>query len=269
MAARANTPNYLNPALIFSGLLHVCLLLFVAIGLPDIWKSHRDSLPVATTVEILPIAPTNVKPKAAPKPKPKTTPKKPKPLVKEKAAPEPKIEPLPMPKPVAKKKPKPPEPEKKKDPPKPKEAPKPDLKAILESVEKAANAQQSTPQDTPTPDEKTAKSDGYNPDLPLAMSEIDAIRQQFMRCWNIPAGARDAHALSILLNVRLSRAGAVLSVELAENTGRYYNDSFFRAAADSAMRAVRRCSPLRDLPPQKYESWKYLQINFDPHDVLY
>ena len=51
--------------------------------------------------------------------------------------------------------------------------------------------------------------------------------------------------------------------------GRYNRDSAFRAAADSALRALRnpRCSPLK-LPPEKYDQWKTIVINFDPQDML-
>ncbi len=49
---------------------------------------------------------------------------------------------------------------------------------------------------------------------------------------------------------------------------RYNSDSFFRAAADSALRAVHECSPLKNLPPEKYDTWHYMELNFDPKDML-
>ena len=151
-----------------------------------------------------------------------------------------------------------------------KEEPQEDLDAILKSVEKAAKAKQSDKVNTQTKTEsKKAIFDDYNPSLPLAMSEIDAIRQQFMQCWNVPAGAKNAHDLAVTLSVHLNSDGSVLGVELAEGRPRYYTDTFFRAAADSAMRAVNRCSPLKNLPTDKYETWKLLELTFDPRDMLY
>ena len=52
------------------------------------------------------------------------------------------------------------------------------------------------------------------------------------------------------------------------NTDRYGN-SFFRAAADSARRALLnpRCSPLK-LPLDKYAQWQIFTITFDPKDVV-
>ena len=51
------------------------------------------------------------------------------------------------------------------------------------------------------------------------------------------------------------------------NQLRYNTDSFYRAAADSAMRAIFKCSPL-DLPPKKYDLWKTITVTFDPRTML-
>lgn len=273
----ANADPYRSKALKYSATLHALLLLFAIFGLPELWRAHRESLPTAMTVEVLPIGQTNVKPKPAHKPeqKPKEKPKakeqvkpKPKSYTEEKAQPKTKTEAVPLPKPKEKAK----EPEKKKPEPEKKEETKkaePDFDAILKSVADAAQEKEKDSKPSPAAESKKAVSDSYNPSLPLAMSEIDAIRQQFIQCWNIPAGAKDAHNLIVVLDVRLAKDGGVISVDLASDTGRYYSDPFFRAAADSAMRAVQRCSPIKNLSPDKYDSWKYLQLSFDPHELLY
>ena len=38
--------------------------------------------------------------------------------------------------------------------------------------------------------------------------------------------------------------------------------------AESARRAVQVCSPLQNLPVEKYEQWRELTINFDPKEML-
>ena len=274
MASSKHT-NYQAPALIWSAVLHLIILLLVLVGLPKAWEKHRESLPVAMSVEVLPITEvTNIKRKIAQK-KEKT--KKKKKAVAKKATSatssnkKPKKEKKKAIAPPKKKEAKNP---KKKEKPreKPKEKKKEkqsDLDSILKSVAAAAKKDQG---DKPTKSNKEVKkaiSDTYNPSLPMGMSEIDAIRSQFVKCWSIPAGARNAHELKIVLDVRLRSNGSVISVELAKDKGRYYQDGFFRAAADSAMRAVQRCSPLKNLPANKYDTWKYIQFTFDPHDVLY
>lgn len=270
----ATQPNYQAPALIWSAVLHLIVLLLVLVGLPRAWEKHRESLPVAMSVEVLPITEiTNIKRKHAQK-KDKT--KKNKKAVAKKAksatssnkkVEKEKIKAIAPPKPKKKEKKK----EKPKEKPKPKkkEKKKSDFDDILKAVSDAAKKEQG---DKPTKSNKEVKkavSDTYNPSLPMGMSEIDAIRSQFVKCWNIPAGARNAHELKIVLDVRLRSNGSLISVELAKDKGRYYKDGFFRAAADSAMRAVQRCSPIKNLPPRKYDTWKYMQFTFDPHDALY
>jgi hypothetical protein len=48
---------------------------------------------------------------------------------------------------------------------------------------------------------------------------------------------------------------------------RAIQDGYFRAAAENAMRAVKRCSPFR-LPVGKYEVWKQLTLRFDPRRMF-
>lgn len=273
--------NYQFPALVWSAVLHVIILLFAIVGLPEIWKEHRESLPVAMSVEVLPITElTNIKKKNAQKKEKKK--KEVKKAVAKKATSasssnrkkeESKKKAIapPKKKEEKKKKPKPKEKEKPKEKPKPKkkEEKKQDLDAILKSVADAAQKEEGKKPQKANKEVKKAVSDTYNPSLPMGMSEIDAIRSQFIKCWNLPAGARNAHELRIVVDVRLRANGSVISAELAQDKGRYYQDGFFRAAADSAVRAVYKCSPLKGLPPEKYETWKFLQLSFDPRDALY
>ena len=131
-----------------------------------------------------------------------------------------------------------------------------------------------------TPDEKTGDVDikaSEKTDEPsglpdfakeLTMSEFDALRQQLARCWNIPAGARDADNLVIEVKVEVNKDRLATSAEVVDRI-RYATDTFFRAAADSAVRAVRapECTPL-ELPPEKYDSWKSMVIVFDPREMF-
>lgn len=102
----------------------------------------------------------------------------------------------------------------------------------------------------------------------LTASEIDLLRQQIERCWVVPAGARDAQDLDIEIKAVVNPDGTVRAATIVD-TGRYASDPFFRAAADSAKRAMLnpQCSPLR-LPPDKYEAWHDLDLFFNPKDLL-
>jgi hypothetical protein len=102
----------------------------------------------------------------------------------------------------------------------------------------------------------------------LTASESDLIIQQIERCWVVPAGARDADNLVIEVKAAVNPDGTVRQATIVD-TGRYAADPVFRAAADSAKRAVLnpQCSPLH-VPPDKYEAWHNLDLFFNPKDLL-
>ena len=138
---------------------------------------------------------------------------------------------------------------------------------MLKSVAKTAREYEEA---KPTEDSSSrAVSSNYDSSQPLTLSERDLIRNQLKKCWNVPAGARNAHELIVLLRVKLNPDASLISVELAANEGRYRADSFFRAAADSAIRAVQRCTPIRGLPQDKYTRWKDMELTFDPKEMLF
>jgi hypothetical protein len=99
----------------------------------------------------------------------------------------------------------------------------------------------------------------------LSQSEMDALRGQVQRCWNIPAGAVDAQDLRVSVKFRLDRTGALEgSPEVIRGGG---GAGVERAAAESARRAVARCAPY-NLPSEKYETWAEVIVNFDPSEMF-
>jgi outer membrane biosynthesis protein TonB len=105
-----------------------------------------------------------------------------------------------------------------------------------------------------------------NPNEPISMTEMDMIRAQIIPNWQIPAGAKDAGNLIITIHIMLQPDGTVTTAEVVDSL-RYNTDSFFRAAADSAVRAVRRSSPLK-MPPNKYDQLKDFKMRFNPKDQV-
>jgi len=60
---------------------------------------------------------------------------------------------------------------------------------VKETAEKETKKNTKTAADTsPT----KSKSQQYDASLPLSLSEKDAIKSQVSKCWNVPAGAKDA-----------------------------------------------------------------------------
>jgi hypothetical protein len=128
----------------------------------------------------------------------------------------------------------------------------------------------------PTPDSRPVDTPRQAPQLTapaplgstMSMSEMDALRQQLAGCWNVIAGAADAQNLSVDIQVMVNSDRTVASARIVDQ-GRYGSDALYRAAADSAMRALRApgCTPLA-LPEGKYDQWKSMTINFDPKTMF-
>ncbi len=100
----------------------------------------------------------------------------------------------------------------------------------------------------------------------LTISEIDAFRMQIRRCWRVPAGARYAETLLIRVKVGLTIDGAIESGPVIINREKL-GDRYFKVAAESVLRAIRRCQPFV-MPRDKYEIWHDLELNFDPQKML-
>ncbi len=106
--------------------------------------------------------------------------------------------------------------------------------------------------------------------LPLTMSEMDAIRLQIQECWSIPSGALDAENLVIKIRLQLKPDGTLLGDPTIVDQARMNQpgQEYFRIAAESAYRAVKICTPLKNLPPEKYERWRDIVLTFNPRDQL-
>lgn len=262
-----------------SALLHTGLFLFAIFGLPTLLPDAPEVQPTVITLDILPIAErSNVRPSDKPIQKkqqaPTKTPPKPVPPKPQPAPPKPQPKP---PEPVEEDKPFDPnegaEPEKPKPPKEQKPKPEPqkesdDFEKLLNDLEKTAEKSEKDAKDKTTQEENRTQSNApFDETLPLALSEQDALNSAFIPCWSPPAGAKDAANLIVVVLAQYTPDGTLIDSKLdPKQQGRYGSDPFFRAAADSALRATRmpNCNPLKNLPPSLYPKLKYTKINFDP-----
>ena len=115
---------------------------------------------------------------------------------------------------------------------------------------------------------KNPSNSDFREDQKVTISEIDVLRQQIAGCWNIAAGARQAESLSVEIEMRMNPDATVRTARVVDGA-RMNSDPFFRAAAESALRALSHpdCIPLK-LPVGKYEVWKSFTFNFDPKNML-
>ena len=94
----------------------------------------------------------------------------------------------------------------------------------------------------------------------LTQTEIDKLRNYISKCWDTSIGASEVKII-IPLKISANMDGSVNSVEI-DDQSRYVKDTFYRATADSARRAVLDCSPL-PLPKNKASQFKSFFFDFD------
>ena len=102
----------------------------------------------------------------------------------------------------------------------------------------------------------------------LTLSEEDALKAQIFGCWSIPLGLPYNENLLVRIKLKLRPDGTVLRSEILDHARMNQpGQGFYRVLAESALRAIRICQPLR-VPPTGYEKWKDLQLNFDANEML-
>ena len=242
-----------------------------------------------------PVAPPDlrVSEEPTPTPPPKTEPSKPEPSKPEPPAPPPKPAPAPPPKPEAEDAPEPPARPKVVEtaPERPKESqekPKPDqIARVVEhdkaeakpthaydpnAIAKLIGQRPSTPSTTATTSVASATPQGLPhhdaPRMSVSMaSELDAwLTQRYLNCWTPPPMMPEGEVYVAQIKVVLNVDGSLSARPVLINPP---TDPAWRAHAESAMRAVRKCDPLH-VPPQYapyFDQWKIETIHFDPRET--
>ena len=102
----------------------------------------------------------------------------------------------------------------------------------------------------------------------LSLSEEDALKAQIFGCWSIPLGLPYNENLLVRIKLQLKPDGSIIRTEILDH-GRMNKpgQGFYKVLAESALRAVKLCQPLR-VPSSGYERWKELQLNFDAREML-
>ncbi len=102
----------------------------------------------------------------------------------------------------------------------------------------------------------------------LTLSEEDALKAQIFGCWSIPLGLPYDENLLVRIKLNLNPDGSVTKTEILDHARMNKpGQGFYKVLAESALRAVRLCQPLR-VPSSGYERWKELQLNFDAREML-
>ncbi|MBL6945700.1 MAG: energy transducer TonB [Rhodospirillales bacterium] len=298
----------MHKSVTFSCVLHVAVFAVAYYGLPEL-RDPAPLVDTPIMIEIVTVAeetnapaplpepepepdPAPEPPPPEPEPEPAPPPPEPEPAPPEPEPepevaavppppqPEPKPKPKPKPKPEAKPKPKPPaqlakvKPRRKPKPPDP-------FASVLKTVEELKTKPRPVKKvEEKKPEEKKETFESqiskalstprrtYNPQLPLTISETDMVKRQLAKCWSLPVGAKDAGSLEIEIHTVMNQDGTVREARIS-NEARMQDNPFYRAMAESALRAVLnpRCSPLK-LPPEKYSEWQVMNLVFNPKEMF-
>ena len=282
-------------ALLGAGIAHI--LLFAALSLG--WTMMPPPAPPeeAVPVELVDIAPETTvterpkesmdaapqetsAPAPTPEASPEPTPPEPTPPEPE-AVPEPTPKPTPKPKPEPVKPPKPVETKPKPVEPKPVKPAKPVVKAEAKPERfDAAELSSLIDKSLPKAPKKVRDPSDFAKSIELSIpksARIDArataslaaaIRAQIAPCWNPPIGGADVRKMTVVLSIQLTREGQVVGRPsvIGQTGATAGNGAYSKAFADTAVRAVLRCAPLK-LPADMFEAWKSFELHFDPSEM--
>jgi len=102
----------------------------------------------------------------------------------------------------------------------------------------------------------------------LTLSEEDALRAQIFGCWTVPLGLPYEDDLLVRIKLELKQDGTIRKSEILDHERMNRpGQKFYKVLAESALRAVRICQPLR-VPQTGYDKWKIIQLNFNPMEML-
>jgi hypothetical protein len=102
----------------------------------------------------------------------------------------------------------------------------------------------------------------------LTLSEEDALRAQIFSCWSVPLGLPYDEDLLVRIKLNLKKDGTIMKSEILDHQRMNRpGQKFYKVLAESALRAVRLCQPLK-VPPTGYDKWKEIQLNFNPTEML-
>ena len=102
----------------------------------------------------------------------------------------------------------------------------------------------------------------------LTLSQEDALRAQIFGCWSVPLGLPYDEDLLVRIKLNLKKDGTISKSEILDHERMNRpGQKFYKILAESALRAVRICQPLK-VPPTGYDKWKELQLNFNPSEML-
>lgn len=102
---------------------------------------------------------------------------------------------------------------------------------------------------------------------PLSAGETNALRLAVQNCWVVDVGSQAAN-VTVVVGMSMDLRGKVVPGSLRLVTSKGGEGAAVDTAFQAARRAVLRCQKEGyDLPDEKYEQWKEIEMTFNPKDM--
>lgn len=102
---------------------------------------------------------------------------------------------------------------------------------------------------------------------PMNGSEREGFRVSVQNCWNVGALSTAGSRVTVTVAFELDRTKKVIGDDVRLVSGQNGDNTAIRNAYDVARRAILQCQTRNggfDLPDEKFEQWKSVELTFDP-----
>lgn len=100
----------------------------------------------------------------------------------------------------------------------------------------------------------------------LSQTEMDALRGIVEKNWTVMPGQVSSNDIKIVVRFELDQNGDVVGDPEVTSTGG--DGSSLRALEGGARRAVMKSAPFDQLPKDKYDTWKVVELSFYPSEMM-
>lgn len=144
-------------------------------------------------------------------------------------------------------------------------------KKDLGNKEKSDKEQEKSQKDSKNKDEKSADMANSIENIDLSAREKFNIKSQLKLCYKRAVDETDLKSSEkILINIKISKEGYIKSnLDEIINSKKYHNpkEAAYKIAVDNVRRSLELCSPLRNLPLDKYDIWKEVLLEFSGDEI--
>jgi len=138
------------------------------------------------------------------------------------------------------------------------------LSALLNKIDEKRSAPRKAVDETGTPQQANINNPDGN-DQKLTGNEIEWLISRIGECWSPPIGMKESGAVIPRIQFEMDIQGNVVGTPRVTNGS---SNPLFDVAVRSAINAIYGCAPYSQMPPEKYQTWRNIAVNFDPRLML-